>query len=122
MDNSQRLHRSDDENTEDHAKGGDTNNNRCNSGIYLPQVVGEGATEKQQHTLQHQWQQVHDVVKIPHNNAVELVLPILAAFNCGSSHISGSVLVQPLFAKHCKEGRQEGDSEACVKDGLDLDN
>ena len=81
----------------------------------------EGTAKEQQRGLQHQRQKFHHVVEIPCNDAVEFPLPVLAAFNCGSSEVGRRIPVQPLFAEHRKEGGEECGGEACEEDGLDLD-
>ena len=62
------------------------------------------------------------MVKVPSNDAIKFALSMLAAFNGSPSHASGSILIQPLLAKHCKECREEGSGKADIKDGLDLDD
>ena len=46
----------------------------------------------------------------------------MAAFNSSPSQTDRCISVQPLLSKHRKEGGEEGSSEACVKDGLDLND
>jgi len=58
---------------------------------------------------------------MPGEDSVELPLPILAAFDGGSSHVCHGVSVQPLLAEHCDEGSEERSGETCVEEGLDLD-
>ena len=82
--------------------------------------MGEGTAKEQQCGLQHQRQKLHHVVEIPRNDAVEFPLPILAAFNGSSSEVSRSISIQPLFAKHRKEGGEETCGKTCKEDGLDL--
>ena len=48
--------------------------------------------KKQQRSLQYQRQQLHHTVEVPGNDAVES-LSVLAAFDGGSSLLSGSVVV-----------------------------
>ena len=62
------------------------------------------------------------MVEVPGNDAVQLPLSVLAAFNDRPPHIDGGVSVQPLFSEHCEEGGEERSGEACVKDGLYLDD
>ena len=62
------------------------------------------------------------MVKVPSNNTIKFALSMLAVFNGSPSHASGSILVQPLLAKHCKEDGEEGSGKACIKDGLNLNN
>jgi len=59
---------------------------------------------------------------MPGDDAVELPLPILAAFDGGSSHVSRGESVQPLLAEHCEESGEERSGETCVEEGLDLDD
>ena len=61
------------------------------------------------------------MVKAPHDDTVEFPLSVLATFNGSPSHIGRRVSVQPLLAKHRKEGREKCSGETGVKDGLDLD-
>ena len=48
--------RNDDEEAAGDAKRSDTNSDRCDNDIDVPEVTGECATEKQQRSLQHQRQ------------------------------------------------------------------
>jgi len=61
------------------------------------------------------------VVEIPCNDAVELALPVLAAFYGGPAQVSRCVSVQPLFAEHREERGEEGKRKTCEEDGLDFD-
>jgi len=62
------------------------------------------------------------MVKVPGGDSAEFALPVLTAFDCGPSQVGQRVSVQPLLSKHRKEGGEEGSGEACVEDGLDLDD
>jgi len=62
------------------------------------------------------------MVKVPNDYTIKFLLSMLAALNGSSSHVSGSISIQPLLAKHCKEGREEGNGKACIEDRLDLHN
>ena len=46
-------------------------------------------------------------MKVPCDDAVELLLPILAALDGSPSRVRRHVSVLPLLAKHCEEGREE---------------
>ena len=61
------------------------------------------------------------MVEVPRDDPIQFPLSSLATFDGGSSHISRRISVQPLFAEHCKEGREKGSGETGVEDGLDLD-
>ena len=62
------------------------------------------------------------MVEIPRDDAVELALPVLAAFDSSTSQVGRCVSIQPLLSEHCEEGGEEGSGETCVKDGLHLDD
>jgi len=62
------------------------------------------------------------MVEVPCNNAIKLVLLVLAPFNGSPSHIGGSISVDPLLAKHHEEGREEGGCKTCKEYGLDMNN
>ena len=62
------------------------------------------------------------MIEVPGDDAIEFALSILAAFDDSPSHVGGSVSIQPLLAEHREKGGEEGSSEACIKDGLDLDD
>jgi len=111
-----------DENVEDDAKRGETKDNGCDGDIDRPEVTRERATEKQQCNLQHQRQRLHHIVEVPGDDTVELALSILAAFDGIPSQVGRCISVQPLLSKHREEGGEEGSSETCVKDRLDLDD
>jgi len=61
-------------------------------------------------------------VKIPRDDPIELLLPILTALNGSPSHVRRHVSVQPLLAEHCEERGEERSREAGIQDGLDLDS
>ena len=62
------------------------------------------------------------MVEIPANDAVELPLPIPAAFNGGTSHVDRCISVQPLLSHHCQESGEERSGKTGKEDRLDLDN
>ena len=111
----------DNEKVEDDTKRCDAKDNGRDGNVNLPQIATEGTAEEQQSDLKHQRQRLHYMVEIPSDDPVELALSILAAFYGRPSHVGRRISVQPLFAEHCKEGREKGSGETGVEDGLDLD-
>jgi len=99
--------RDDEENVEDHPEGSGTDDNSCNGHVDIPKVAGQRATEQQERNLQHQWQGLHHMVKIPSDDATQFPLAILAAFYGSPSHAGRRVSIQPLLAEHREEGGGE---------------
>ena len=97
----------DDEKVRQESERGDTKDNPRNGQVDPPKVTRERATEKQQRGLQHQRQQLHHVVEVPHDHPVQFSLSVLAALDRGPSHVCRIVTVQPLLAEHRQEGREE---------------
>jgi len=62
------------------------------------------------------------MVKIPGDDPIELLLPILTAFNGIPSHVRRHVSVQPLLSQHCEESREQRSGEAGVQDRLDVND
>ena len=87
-----------DENVEDDAGCGDSEDNGCDGDIDPPEISRESTAEEQQGNLQHQWQRLHHIVEVPGDNPVELSLTILTAFDRGSAHVGRCVSVQPLLS------------------------
>ena len=111
-----------DENVEEEAKRGDTEDNRCDCDTDLPKVTRECTTEKQQRDLQHHWQRLHDRVEVPCDNPVKLPLSALAAFDSRPSHVGRCITVEPLLPEHRQESGQQGGGETCNEVGLDIDH
>ena len=61
------------------------------------------------------------MVEVPRDDPIQFPLSSLATFDGGSSHISRRISVQPLFAEHCKEGREKCSGATGIEHGLDLD-
>ena len=111
----------DDEKVEDDTKRSDSKDDRCDGSINLPQIARERTSEEQQTDLKHQRQRLHHMVEVPRDDPIQFPLSILAAFDGSPPHVGRRISVQPLFAEHCKEGREKGSGETGVEDGLDLD-
>jgi len=96
--------RDDGESVEDDPECSDTEDNACNSHLNLPKVERQGATEQQERNLQHQWQGLHHVVKVPGDDPIQLPLAIPAALYPSPSHVGRCISIQPLLPEHCEEG------------------
>lgn len=114
--------RDNDENIEDDPERSGTKDGACDSHVNFPKVEGQSTTEQQERNLQHKWQGLHHMVKVPSDDTVQFPLAVLAAFYGGPSHVSRRVSIQPLFAEHREERRKKGDSETGVQYGLDMDD
>jgi hypothetical protein len=99
--------RDDEESVEGDPERSDTEDNTCDSHINPPKVERQCATEQQERDLQHQWQGLHHIVEVPGDDAIQLPLPILAAFYPSPSHVRRRVSIQPLLAKHREESGEE---------------
>jgi hypothetical protein len=99
--------RDDDENVEDGPERSDTEDDTCDGHINPPKVERQRATEQQERDLQHHWQGLHHVVEVPGDDAIQLPLPILAAFYASPPHVRRCISVQPLLAKHREESGEE---------------
>jgi len=111
----------DDEEVGESTERSHTKHNQPNGGVDPPQVLGEGASQQQQCSLQHQRERFQHVVEIPRHDPVQLSLTILAAFDGRPSHVDRSVSVQPLLPEHCEESGEERGGKAGVQDALNLD-
>ena len=89
-------------------------NDSCDSRVNLPKVERQVATEQQERNLQHQWQGLHHMVKVPGDGPIQLPLTIPAAFYPSPSHVRRRVSIQPLLAEHLKEGREERSGETGI--------
>ena len=112
----------DDEDIEEETERGHSEDNGCDGDIDLPKIAGEGTSEEQQRSLQHQRQRLHHMVEVPGDDTIEFALPVLTAFDGGTSHVGRFVTVQPLFAEHREKGGEERDGETREEDGLDVDH
>ena len=54
--------------------------------VDLPKITRERATEQEQGSLEHQRQRPHHMVKVPRDDATQLLLSTVAAFNGRPSH------------------------------------
>ena len=100
---------------------GDREDKECNGGVGIPKVFGQSAAEQQECHLQYQRQRLHHMIEIPSNNPIQLPLPILAAFDCGPSHVDRGISVQPLLAERREKSGEERGGETCVEESLYLD-
>jgi hypothetical protein len=96
-----------DESVEDGPERSDTNDDTCYSYVNLPKVARQRATEQQERKLQHQWQGLHHVVKVPGDDAIQLPLAIPATFYAGPPHVGRRVSIQPLLAEHRQESGEK---------------
>jgi len=62
------------------------------------------------------------VIEVPGDDAVELLLSILAPFDGGPSYVGRRVAVQPLFPEHREERSEERSGETSIQHCLNVDN
>jgi hypothetical protein len=99
--------RDDKESVEGDPEPSDPNDNACDSHVNPPKVERQSTTEQQERKLQHQWQGLHHVFKVPGDDPIQLPLPILAAFYPTPSHVRQRVSIQPLLPEHRQKSGEE---------------
>ena len=111
-----------DEQVEEETKCSETDDDTGDSLVDEEEVVGEGITEEEEGSLEHQGQTFHDEIKVPGDHSVHLALSMSTTVNDRSTHLHLGISVKPLFAQHGYERGEEGSGQTRVKDSIDVDS
>ena len=101
---------------------GEADGNAGNGFVDEEKIVGEGITEEEEGSLEHEGQTFHDEIKVPGDHSVHFALAMPTAINNGPTYLHLGVTGEPLVAQHGDKRGEEGSGQTCVEDGLDVDH